>query len=55
MKDCLGKVEFKGYITYDELLKISSTCHIGITINEPNEIIYQTFGLASNKIYEYAV
>jgi hypothetical protein len=50
MKCCLGKVEFKGYITYDELLKISSTCHIGITINELNEIIYQTFGIASNKI-----
>lgn len=48
------KIIFHGRLSYKELPKLTSQCDIGIAINEPKEIIYQTGGSASNKIYEYA-
>jgi hypothetical protein len=45
---------FHGFVPYKVLPKITASCHIGIAINKPTNIIYQTGGGASNKIYEYA-
>lgn len=45
---------YKGLLPYNELPSLTSHCHIGLAINEPRSIIYQTGGTASNKIYEYA-
>lgn len=47
------KIIFHGNLSYSVLPKLTSSCHIGLAINEPTEIIYQTGGSASNKIYEY--
>lgn len=52
--DVLSQVIFYGIIPYRELPALTITCDIGIAIHEPREIIYQTGGTASNKIYEYA-
>jgi hypothetical protein len=49
-----NKIDYKGYIPYSDLPDITTKCHIGLAINIPKEIIYQTGGSASNKIYEYA-
>lgn len=49
-----SQIKFHGFVAYKNLPKITSSCHIGIAINKPNDIIYQTGGSASNKIYEYA-
>lgn len=49
-----NKVFYHGKLPYNELPKLTTSCHIGIAINEPNGIIYRTGGTASNKIYEYA-
>lgn len=40
--------------SYIQLPSITSQCHIGIAINVPRSIHYETAGTASNKIYEYA-
>lgn len=48
-----AKIIFHGRLSYSELPKLTSSCHIGLAINEPTAIIYQTGGSASNKIYEY--
>lgn len=48
------QVIFHGNIPYAHLPSLTITCDIGIAIHEPKEIIYQTGGTASNKIYEYA-
>ena len=47
-------IKFHGFVPYIVLPKITFSCHIGIAINKPTNIIYQTGGGASNKIYEYA-
>lgn len=47
------QVIFEGYISYSKLPLYTSSNHIGIGINKPQGIIYQTGGTASNKIYEY--
>ncbi len=47
------QVVFEGYIPYTELPHYTGKNHIGIGINKPQGIIYQTGGTASNKIYEY--
>lgn len=49
-----SRLQFEGYVPYKELPKLTESCHIGIAINLPMGIIYQTGGAASNKIYEYA-
>jgi hypothetical protein len=41
-------------VAFTVLPEITSKCHIGIAINIPLNIQYQTGGSASNKIYEYA-
>lgn len=48
------RLQLEGYVPYKELPKLTESCHIGIAINIPMGIIYQTGGAASNKIYEYA-
>jgi glycosyltransferase involved in cell wall biosynthesis len=47
------KLVFTGFIPYRELPAFTAGCHIGVAINRPLGIIYQTGGTASNKIYEY--
>lgn len=47
------QVIFEGYIPYSILPRYTGSNHIGIGINKPQGIIYQTGGTASNKIYEY--
>ncbi len=49
-----SRLQLEGYVPYKELPKLTESCHIGIAINLPMGIIYQTGGAASNKIYEYA-
>ena len=39
---------------YREVIKNAATCHIGIGIHRKQDIMNQTLGTASNKIYEYA-
>jgi glycosyl transferase family 1 len=48
--------KFKIYdpVPYSELADFTMTHHIGIGISKPLNIVYQTGGTASNKIYEYA-
>lgn len=52
--ECNSQVIFHGRIPYKSLPELTSQCDIGIAINVPTDIIYQTGGTASNKIYEYA-
>lgn len=49
-----SQVVYHGLLPYIELPKLTVNCDIGIAINKPKGIIYQTGGTASNKIYEYA-
>lgn len=49
-----SQVVYHGLLPYEELPKLTVSCDIGVAINEPKGIIYQTGGTASNKIYEYA-
>lgn len=39
---------------YNELIKLTSSCDVGIGINMNTDTISKTLGTASNKIYEYA-
>lgn len=39
---------------YREVIRNSFSCHIGIGIHKKNDIMNNTLGTASNKIYEYA-
>lgn len=48
------RIDYLGYISYNQLPSITAQYHIGIAVNVPNDIIYKTGGSASNKIYEYA-
>lgn len=52
--DVKHKVHFTGYIKYANLPAETSKGHIGLAINEPGNIIYDTGAQSSNKIYEYA-
>ena len=49
-----NNLKFYNHVSYIKLPKITSSCDIGLAINEPTNIIYSTGGTASNKIYEYA-
>lgn len=49
-----NNIYYHGMLSYSKLPKLTQSCHIGLAINEPKGIIYQTGGTASNKIYEYA-
>jgi len=48
------EVEFIGLTPYQEIANITCSCHIGIAIFSKNDVMNQTLGTASNKIYEYA-
>ncbi|MFQ5446055.1 MAG: glycosyltransferase [Saprospiraceae bacterium] len=47
-------VEFAGYTAYQELPKLTASCHAGLAIHTKADIMNKTLGTASNKIYEYA-
>jgi hypothetical protein len=49
-----GQVEIHGVTPYKDVPRITSSCHIGIAIFSRNDIMNNTLGTASNKIYEYA-
>jgi glycosyltransferase involved in cell wall biosynthesis len=53
-KGLQNSVEFVGYTAYQELPKLTASCHVGIAIHTKNDIMNKTLGTASNKIYEYA-
>lgn len=48
-----NRIEYHGFGPYQELPRLTSTCHIGIGIHTGNDIMNKTLGTASNKIYEY--
>jgi hypothetical protein len=48
------QVEIYGYTPYAEVPKVGAECHIGLAIFTKTDIMNQTLGTASNKIYEYA-
>ena len=48
------RLHFKNRVAYQELPQHTTQHHIGIAINKPSSINYETAGTASNKIYEYA-
>jgi hypothetical protein len=48
------RIEVHPVTAYEEVPKVSSTCHIGIGIQTKTDIMTTTLGTASNKIYEYA-
>jgi hypothetical protein len=45
---------FAGFTAYEEVPKLSASCHIGIGIFAKHETMHITLGTASNKLYEYA-
>ncbi len=47
-------VEMVGYTAYQEVPKLTGSCHIGIAIFTKDDIMNRTLGTASSKIYEYA-
>jgi glycosyltransferase involved in cell wall biosynthesis len=47
------RVRFIGITPYNELVELTSKCHLGIAIHQGNDEIRKTLGTASNKIYEY--
>lgn len=49
-----NQVEFIGMTPYQEIANITAGCHIGIAIFSKDDVMNQTLGTASNKIYEYA-
>jgi glycosyltransferase involved in cell wall biosynthesis len=48
------KLIYIGPTDYRQVIENGKTCHIGIGIHKKNDIMNQTLGTASNKIYEYA-
>jgi glycosyltransferase involved in cell wall biosynthesis len=49
-----GRVKILDPVPYAELQAITAAHHVGWAVNEPVNLLYQTAGVASNKIYEYA-
>lgn len=47
-------LDYRGFVPYAQLPELTASCHIGIGIYCPNNIMNRTVGSASNKIYEYA-
>lgn len=45
---------FYGITSYKEVPALASTCHVGIAIHTKSDVMNQTLGTSSNKIYEYA-
>lgn len=50
----IDKLVFAGFTAYEEVPKLSASCHIGIGIFAKHETMHITLGTASNKLYEYA-
>jgi glycosyltransferase involved in cell wall biosynthesis len=50
----LDKVEFFGFTAYEEVPKLTASSHIGVAIFAKKDLMNETLGTASNKIYEYA-
>jgi len=50
----LDRLCFNKRVAYQDLPHHTTEHHIGIAINKPSSINYETAGTASNKIYEYA-
>ena len=48
------RIEFIGISAYQDVPKLTTTCHIGIGIHTKNDTMNKTLGTASNKLYEYA-
>ncbi len=49
-----GRVQIRPPVNYSELQAITAAHDAGWAVNEPVNLLYQTAGVASNKIYEYA-
>lgn len=49
----LDRVRFVGITPYNELIELTSKCHLGIAIHQGKDEVSKTLGTASNKIYEY--
>jgi glycosyltransferase involved in cell wall biosynthesis len=47
------RVRFVGITPYNELIELTSKCHLGIAIHQGKDSVSKTLGTASNKIYEY--
>jgi hypothetical protein len=47
-------VTLVGYSSYQELVTLTRSCHVGIAIHTGDDPMNRTLGTASNKIYEYA-
>jgi glycosyltransferase involved in cell wall biosynthesis len=52
--DVSDRLVYIGPTDYRQVIDNGITCHIGIGIHKKNDIMNQTLGTASNKIYEYA-
>ena len=48
------KIIFHGVTSYKKVPEIASYCHVGIGIHVKDDIMNQTLGTSSNKLYEYA-
>ena len=48
------RVRFIGFTPYEEVPAITASCDIGIAIFARKDVMNNTLGTASNKIYEYA-
>lgn len=53
-KDLADYIEMIGYTAYQEVPRLTGSCHIGIAVFTKNDIMNNTLGTASSKIYEYA-
>src|SRR6202012_4385696 len=49
-----GQLEFVGYGPYPKVAELASRCTIGLALFTGKDVMNQTLGTASNKIYEYA-
>jgi len=49
-----NSIEFYGYTSYRNVPLIASNCHVGIGIFAKRNVMNDTLGTASNKVYEYA-
>ena len=47
------RLRFVGITPYNELIELTSKCHLGIAIHQGKDEVSKTLGTASNKIYEY--
>ena len=46
-------VEMIGYTAYQEVPELTASCHIGVAVFTKNDIMNNTLGTASGKVYEY--